>query len=482
MSNSLQAQPWALFRPGTQNLLTDGNNWDFRIQYNRHDSLNGEWHYTAHNLFQPMPDISGDNSNLLHAGLLGRELINRANGIWAINGSLPIVSNKTSNYIIGAQFEPAGAPLLLPGLNGTDTVLMPVPNSKHWDSVYLDSVKTFILPVAGLSPGRELILSREHGILQYGRFTFLKPFNAEEVPTYRQFVDPDTITNVIFETRYIGFSGPFYISQGCTSRHFGPARLTDSTFTVPYTDSALYGFGQTYIIPPCTGPGNWLNCFPPFDTAAAWQPGLDIQGEYTIKNSDLNVKLLNDSVYKGGLSGSRFDNILSHNTGRDFIPLITSTSIGKQASFMNFSLTADQGNTDTLVHFTPGMTNDMPVTVRLGKVEGIDNGFEWLTECRLLYYSSSNGYHYGRRPVVSGLQEDRSEKIILYPNPSEGSISVAGLSTNATLTLIDALGRKTEYSLKPAQKLDLGNLPAGLYRYHLTGADYSGAEGKLVVR
>ena len=63
-----------------------------------------------------------------------------------------------------------------------------------------------------------------------------------------------------------------------------------------------------------------------------------------------------------------------------------------------------------------------------------------------------------------------NKKAVLYPNPSAGSVTIKNFSKGSSLKIIDVLGKtwKTEQLSGQIYKLDVNNLPDGVYFYSIT--------------
>ncbi|MBL0016737.1 MAG: T9SS type A sorting domain-containing protein [Bacteroidetes bacterium] len=85
-------------------------------------------------------------------------------------------------------------------------------------------------------------------------------------------------------------------------------------------------------------------------------------------------------------------------------------------------------------------------------------------------------------PVVSVAEESPVPQLLAYPNPSDGSFSVAPLGENyVQLRILDALGRQIlAKSLDPTAPTMISNLPAGIYLLEADGPEF--LRMKVVVR
>lgn len=96
----------------------------------------------------------------------------------------------------------------------------------------------------------------------------------------------------------------------------------------------------------------------------------------------------------------------------------------------------------------------------------------------------SNGCLYPTAACVTGIKDVQMESVNIYPNPTTGTITV-NLPNNvlaAELVLINLMGQRvlTAFITDGQGKVDVGDLPSGVYIYHIE-QDGKALNGKLVV-
>ncbi len=82
-----------------------------------------------------------------------------------------------------------------------------------------------------------------------------------------------------------------------------------------------------------------------------------------------------------------------------------------------------------------------------------------------------------------GIGENKTETIVLYPNPASDLINLNSSATGE-LIIVDLTGRKvmTANVTKGANRINVGGLHSGIYLVHITFADGKTASGKLQIR
>lgn len=82
------------------------------------------------------------------------------------------------------------------------------------------------------------------------------------------------------------------------------------------------------------------------------------------------------------------------------------------------------------------------------------------------------------------IQEVKSSEFTVYPNPSEGSVTIElEIAVTGNVIIIDALGRITaQFNLSDEEYMyQVNNLPNGIYTVIVTFTDGSGQTEKLLV-
>jgi hypothetical protein len=73
---------------------------------------------------------------------------------------------------------------------------------------------------------------------------------------------------------------------------------------------------------------------------------------------------------------------------------------------------------------------------------------------------------------VNVTTEGNSQSIQLYPNPVENELSVAGIEGNASIQIVTLEGKSLlNQTIKSNEKVNVTQLPAGLYIARITTAD-----------
>lgn len=83
------------------------------------------------------------------------------------------------------------------------------------------------------------------------------------------------------------------------------------------------------------------------------------------------------------------------------------------------------------------------------------------------YYGES--YFYENVPTI-GIDE-QSFKVAVYPNPTDGVLNLSSAERIQKVEVFDLTGRLVFFKQWPESRLNLGDLPAGMYRIHLSDED-----------
>jgi len=97
-----------------------------------------------------------------------------------------------------------------------------------------------------------------------------------------------------------------------------------------------------------------------------------------------------------------------------------------------------------------------------------------------------NNQNFGNNcSLVVGIQENRmqKDKLVIYPNPSNGDFTVTCEQAIQSIELYDVLGKKVFTAMPKAQTTQINTgLPKGLYIYHAVLQDNSVSSGKIIVQ
>ncbi|MDF2435847.1 MAG: ppiB [Bacteroidota bacterium] len=105
-----------------------------------------------------------------------------------------------------------------------------------------------------------------------------------------------------------------------------------------------------------------------------------------------------------------------------------------------------------------------------------NNGGHWSSNSPTWYFNTSSGV--GIEPY------SEPEKISVYPNPSEGKFTFAGLEAKSTLLIFDLSGKCifNEVVGSNTQTIDLSALDKGFYFYKIINKDNVSHHGKLILQ
>jgi len=131
-------------------------------------------------------------------------------------------------------------------------------------------------------------------------------------------------------------------------------------------------------------------------------------------------------------------------------------------------------DSDTCFIGTAGMTYTPNVSGVYGLVISTVNGCQ----------TTSDTLNFVVPGTTTGISINEKTSLEIYPNPTNGLVTISALQTGSTLQLVDASGRvlRTEILLTEQTTLDLSENNSGVYFVSIIGTDGSSTTKKLIVR